>query len=164
MFWTALAEVCEIHTHSPFPFFFLTMTTLANHSGYCTGLITLTSNSLFTSALAASTRSVDIFLSFCLLGYDPWATFKLCCANSWLTPCKSLADQAKMLLLSWRKSKSRSLSSWVRSVPMCTHLSGASLDNGVFFMSLAAYALGLALLSLFSLLLVGFFATSLMRL
>ena len=147
-----------------FLFFFLTMTTLANHFGYCTSLITLASNSLFTSALAASAHSVDIFLSFCFLGFDPWETFKLCYANSWLTPYKSLADKAKMLLLSWRKSKSRSLSSWARSVPVCTHLSGASLDNGVLFVSSVVCALGLAMLLLFSSLLVGFFATSLMRL
>ena len=60
-----------------FLFFYLIMTTLANHFGYCIGLIMPTSNSLFTSAFTASARSVDIFLSFCFLGFEPWAIFRL---------------------------------------------------------------------------------------
>ena len=77
-----------------FPFFFLTITTLANHSKYYTSLMTPSSSNLCTLAFAASALSVDIFLSFCFHGFAPLATFKLCCARSRLMPYRSFADQA----------------------------------------------------------------------
>ena len=49
-------------------------------------------------------------------------------------------------------------------MPMCTHFLGASLDSGALSVSSTACALGLMVVSLFASLVVGFFATSLMRL
>ena len=57
-----------------------------------------------------------------------------------------------------------SLSSRARSVPMGMHFSGASLDSESLSVSSIACALGLIVVSLFASLVVGFFATSLMRL
>ena len=69
-------SVKSTHIHH-FPLFFLTITTLASHSRYCIGLMTPVSSSLCTSAFAASALFVDIFLSFCFLGFSPFAMFKL---------------------------------------------------------------------------------------
>ena len=91
-----------------FPFFFLTITTLDSHSGYWTGLMTPTSSNLYTSTFAASALSMDIFLTFCFLGFAPFATFKLCCARSWLTPWRSFADQANMSWFLCRKANNLS--------------------------------------------------------
>ena len=33
VFWADFIQVNEVHAHSPFPFFFLTTTVLASHSG-----------------------------------------------------------------------------------------------------------------------------------
>ena len=77
------------HIHH-FLFFFLTITTLANHSRYCTGLMTPASSSLCTSAFATSALSVDIFLSFCFLGFAPLTMFKLCYARSHWCPISHL--------------------------------------------------------------------------
>lgn len=47
-----------------FPFFFGTATILASHSGYCTSLRNLASNSRSTSWFTASATAEDIFLLF----------------------------------------------------------------------------------------------------
>ena len=59
------------------PFAFLTSTTLANHSGYSTSLITPALRSLPTSLLIAFCLSGAKLLLFCLTGLNDGLTFSL---------------------------------------------------------------------------------------
>ena len=156
-------SVKSTHIHH-FLFFFLTMTTFASHSGYWTGLMTLVSNSLCTSAFVALALSVDIFLNFCFLRRDPFVTLRLCWARFLLTPWRSLADQAKTSSFSCR-NEIRFCFSWSNKlVPIWRHLSGTASVKGVFWVSSPVFALGLMIFSLFCSISSGFLVTSLMRL
>jgi hypothetical protein len=69
-----------------FPFFFMTITTLASHCGYATSQMKHASSSLWTSAFTASIFSSDILRSFFFLGFTFGLTWSLCSIISLLTP------------------------------------------------------------------------------
>jgi hypothetical protein len=116
-------------------FFFLTITTFASHSGYTTSLMKHVSNSLWTSAFAASTFSSDILWSFYFLGLAVRLTCNRCSITSRLTPTKSEVDHAKTSLFLSMNANSSAWSCWLVSAPMHTVLSGTLGFNGTFLNS-----------------------------
>jgi hypothetical protein len=118
-----LRSVKSMHIHH-FLFFLWTITTLANHCGYCTSLINLASNNHCTLAFTASIFSSDILRSFCFLGFAFGLTCSLCSITSLLTPIRSEVDQAKTSLFLSRNCRSSAYSSRLISAPMHTVLSG----------------------------------------
>ena len=60
-----------------FPFFFLTTTTPASHSGYCTSRMNPVPSRLFTSSLMIASLSGANFLLFCLMGWCRGSTCSL---------------------------------------------------------------------------------------
>ncbi|CAL9238690.1 unnamed protein product [Arabidopsis halleri] len=108
------------------PFFFLTTTGFANQSGYLASEIEPIFRSFSTSAFTASARSRPNFLRFCLIGLKDGSTFSSWHITSMLTPGRSSADQAKVLMFSLRNEMSSVLISLVKSLPISTHRSGRS--------------------------------------
>jgi hypothetical protein len=106
-----LRSIKSIHIlHFPLDIF--TITVLASHFGYVTFWITPARRSLFTSFLAPSALSSDIFRSFYFLDLIVRSTLSECSITSMLTPQRTLADQAKTsLLLNKKFSRAFSCSS-----------------------------------------------------
>jgi hypothetical protein len=121
-----------------FPFFFLTMTTFASHSGYFTSLMKPASNNLCTFTFAASTFSYAILRSFFFFGFALGLTCSRCSMMSLLTPTKSKVNQANTSLFLSRKLSSSIYSSLLVFVPMHTVLSKTLGSKDTFLNSPSA--------------------------
>ena len=78
VFWACFVDVGEVDTESPFTIcFFLTSTTLANHSRYSTSLIAHALRSFPTSSLMAFCLSGAKLLRFFLTGLKDGLVFNL---------------------------------------------------------------------------------------
>ena len=85
------------------PFDFLTRTTLANHLGYSTSLITFAWRSLPTSSLIAFYLSGEKILLFCLIGLKEGLTFSLWAITVGSTPPMSSYFKANTSMFCFRK-------------------------------------------------------------
>ena len=85
------------------PFSFLTRTTLANHSGYSTSLISFAWRSLPTSSLIAFYLSRAKLLLFCLTSLKEGLTFNLWVITAGSTPPMSSCFQDNTSMFCFRK-------------------------------------------------------------